>query len=72
VKGKKMRPNSEPELSRSPTAPASTLPRRLGASAAAMLMLLAVALAGCDNNASADGNATGNGARGHVKLGIPF
>ena len=44
--------------------------RRLGAFAAAALLLLS--LAGCDNKVSADGNAGGNGARGHVKLGLPF
>ena len=44
---------------------------RLGAAAAALL-LLSAAVAACDSRASADGNADSNGARGHVKVGIPF
>jgi hypothetical protein len=43
--------------------------RRLGAFAAAALLL---SLAGGGDRVSADGNAGGNGARGHVKLGLPF
>jgi len=45
--------------------------RKLGAAAAALL-LLSAAVAACDSRASADGNADSNGARGHVKVGIPF
>ncbi|MGE5202949.1 MAG: hypothetical protein ACM3O6_12890 [Acidobacteriota bacterium] len=46
--------------------------RRAGAATAAAIMLLCAALAACDSRPSADGSATGNGGRGHVKVGIPF
>jgi len=62
----------EPAFRTTPIALGKTPPRRLGAFAAAALLLLSAAIAGCDGNASADGNASGNGGRGHVKLGIPF
>jgi len=49
--------------------------RRLSAATAvALLLLLCAALAACDStpSPSADGRATGNGSRGHVKVGFPF
>jgi hypothetical protein len=48
---------------------------RAGARAGAAAVLLTLAcllLAACGTNASADGGATDTGARGHLKLGLPF
>jgi hypothetical protein len=46
--------------------------RLRAAAAVAVLLLLCAALPACDNRPSADGQANGNGGRGHVKVGFPF
>jgi len=47
-------------------------PRVQPCAAAVLLTLACLLLAACGTNASADGGATDNGARGHIKLGVPF
>jgi len=62
----------EPNCAAGSREAANPLARRLAAVGTAVLLAVAVALAACDNRVAADGNANGSGARGHVKLGLPF
>lgn len=55
-----------------PTGKFGAAARRSGSLATAIVLLLSLALAACDNRVAADGSSDGNSSRGHVRVGLPF